>query len=171
MYRNDFIELHNNGSLPVDLGGYVLQSGLATASTWTAQQLPSVMVQPGQYFLIQEAGGSSTTQQELPAPDYIPTAGVLSISGTVGKIALTSATTGFTVACPLTTVPSSIFDLVGYGTGNCFEGTVMPALTNATAAIRNNGGCSDTNVNSADFTGAAPTPRNAGTDLHVCPCN
>lgn len=88
----------------------------------------------------------------------------------MGKIALTSVTTGFTVACPLTTVPSSIFDLVGYGTGNCFEGTVMPALTNATAAVRNDAGCSDTNVNSADFAVAAPTPRNSGTPVHVCTC-
>jgi hypothetical protein len=170
VYRNDFIELHNNGAVAVDLGGFVLQSGIATGSTWTAQQLPSVMVPAGGYFLIQEAGGSSTTQLELPTPDYVPTAGLLSISGTVGKIALTSAATGFIVACPLTTVPSSIFDLVGYGTGNCFEGTVMSALTNATAAARNDGGCSDTNVNSADFAVAAPAPRNSGTARHVCAC-
>jgi hypothetical protein len=169
VYRSDFIELHNNGAVAVDLGGFVLQSGIATGSTWTAQQLPSVMVQPGHYFLIQEAG-TSTTQLELPTPDYAPTTGLLSISGTVGKIALTSAATGFTVACPLTTVPSSIFDLVGYGTGNCFEGTVMSALTNGTAAIRNDGGCSDTNVNSADFSVAAPTPRNSNTPAHVCAC-
>lgn len=169
VYRSDFIELHNNGAVDVNLSSFVLQSGIATGSTWTAQQLPAKTVPPGGYFLIQEAG-TSTTQLELPTPDYIPPAGLLSISGTVGKIALTSVTTGFTVACPLTTVPSSIFDLVGYGTGNCFEGTVMPALTNATAAVRNDAGCSNTNVNSADFAVAAPTPRNAGTPVHVCAC-
>jgi hypothetical protein len=45
-------------------------------------------------------------------------------------------------------------------------------LTASTAAVRNDGGCADTNVNSADFSLVAPTTlHNSATPVHVCSCN
>jgi hypothetical protein len=172
VYRNDFIELHNSGGSPVDLTGYVLQSGIANLTTWTAQALSSAIIPPGGYLLIKEAGGTSMSQLELPAPDVTP-ANPFSLNGMNGKVALTLSATGFTVACPLTsTPPLPTTDLVGYGTtANCFEGAAATAvLTNATAAIRNDDGCLDNNVNSTDFTVTTPAPRNSTSPIHLCSC-
>lgn len=54
-----------------------------------------------------------------------------------------------------------IVDLVGYGNANFFEGSsAAPTLSNTTAAFRASGGAQDTDNNGADFTAAAPNPRN-----------
>jgi hypothetical protein len=172
VYRNDFIELHNIGGAPADLTGYAVQSGLATGATWNRQALPSAVIPPGGYFLIQEGGGTSMTQLELPTPDAAPP-GPLNLNGMNGKVALALSPTAFAVSCPLTSVPPlPVTDLVGYGpTANCFEGAAATAvLANATAAVRNDDGCSDTNANSADLAVAAPTPRNSASPVRVCSC-
>ncbi len=58
---------------------------------------------------------------------------------------------------------------MGYGGANFFENSPTPTLTNSTAAIRLNGGCTDTDINNADFaTGGAPTPRNTASPLSPC---
>ena len=49
-------------------------------------------------------------------------------------------------------------DFVGYGNANASEGGPAPALTNTTAAIRQAGGCADTNNNRADFSVGSPAP-------------
>jgi hypothetical protein len=115
---------------------------------------------------------------DLPDPDFTP-GSPFNLNGLNGKVALALSGTAFTGACPLTaTPPLATIDVVGYGTANCFEGTVVAAPGNANAAIRNDGGCSDTNVNSADFTIApvglpdAPiSPRNSASPRHVCSCS
>src|SRR5690606_38150224 len=58
----------------------------------------------------------------------------------------------------------------GFGTNaNCFEGSgPTPNLSNTTAAIRDDGGCVDTDDNSADFSVASPAPRNTASPVHVC---
>ncbi len=67
-----------------------------------------------------------------------------------GKVALVNSTTPLTGGCP---TDASIIDFVGFGSANCFEGSgATSVLSNTTAAIRNNNGCDDTDVNSADFT-------------------
>ena len=54
-------------------------------------------------------------------------------------------------------------ELVGYGTGTTFfEGAGPTAtLTNTTAALRKDAGCTDNDVNSTDFATGAPAPRNS----------
>ncbi|MBC7977349.1 MAG: lamin tail domain-containing protein, partial [Myxococcales bacterium] len=167
VFRNDFIELHNPGATPVDLTGLAVQYASALGTAWNAQALPSAIVPPGGYFLIQEGSGGSVTQPPLPDPDYAPATSLqLNMSGTSGKVALTSTIAPLVGACPL----AEAIDIVGYGTASCFEGSATPVLNNATAAIRNDGGCSDANVNTTDFTVATPVPRNGQTPANICAC-
>ncbi len=60
-YTNDFIEIFNRGNTAVSLNGMSVQYAAATSTTGNYQvtALPNVMLQPGQYFLIQEASGGA----------------------------------------------------------------------------------------------------------------
>ena len=78
------------------------------------------------------------------------------MSATSGKAALVNNSTALSGTCP-----TGMVDLVGFGTANCFEGTATASLSNTTAALRNGGGATDTDNNSADFTIGAPNPRNS----------
>jgi len=157
-YTHDFIELFNAGGAPVNITGWSVQYASATGTSWQVTALTGIL-QPGQYYLVQEAQGSGGTTP-LPTPDAI---GAIPMAATNGKVALVDTTTPLSGACPLGTV-----DFVGFGTANCSETAPTPALTNTTAAIRNNGGCTDTNNNSADFAIGAPTPRNSASSKNVC---
>src|SRR5579864_1217169 len=69
-YKNDFIEILNISSSPISLNGYSVQYA-ATAGSFSSSNLtllPNVTLQPGHYFLIQEAVGAGGTTN-LPSPD------------------------------------------------------------------------------------------------------
>jgi len=160
-YKNDFIELYNRGTSPVSLNGWSVQYTSATGATWTNQtNLPNVTLNPGYYYLIQEAAGTGVATA-LPTPDAT---GTINLSGTAGKVALCNNTIALTSASFTSTSPtgSSIVDFVGFGTtANNYEGTgSTPAPSNTTSILRNSGGLVDTNDNSKDFTTGNPTPRN-----------
>jgi len=165
-YQNDFIELHNPGAVPVSLAGMSLQYASAAGTSWTnLTLLPSIMVPPGGYVLVQEAGGT-TNGIPLPAPDV--TGGLINMSAASGKVALVGGTAALTGSCPL----ASAVDFVGYGAANCSEGTgTAPGLTNTTAALRGPAGkgCDDHDDNKMDFASGAPTPRNSATPAATCP--
>jgi len=161
-YKNDFIELFNRGSVAVSLNGWSVQYASATGTTWTNQtNLPDVILNPGQYFLIQEAAGNNGTT-DLPTPDAT---GTIIMSGTAGKVALCNNTTALTSADFTTFNPtgSSIVDFVGYGTtATNYEGnSPTSAPSNTTSIFRSSGGYVDTNLNSADFTTGTPNPKNS----------
>ncbi|HSB37510.1 MAG TPA: lamin tail domain-containing protein, partial [Gaiellaceae bacterium] len=162
-YKNDFIEVFNRGTAAVSLDGWSVQYASATGTgAWTQTPLGNVTLQPGQYYLVQEAQGAGGTV-DLPPPDAT---GTTPMSATAGKVALVSSTLPLSGACPS---DPSIADLVGYGTtANCSETSPAPTLTNTTADLRNNGGCLDTESNAADFTAGAPTPRNTASPLRDC---
>src|ERR687887_764320 len=71
-HTNDFIEIFNRGPAPLPLDGMSLQYASATgtgnfgANSGQLTEL-SGTIQPGRYFLVQEAGG--TVGSPLPAPD------------------------------------------------------------------------------------------------------
>ena len=176
-YTHDFIELFNRGSSPVSLAGWSLQYASATgtgnfgSSTTQLTELPAVSIQPGQYLLVQEAQGSGGTTA-LPSPD-VTDATPIAMSSTAGKVALVSSATG--LGCNGGSTPCTpaqlalIVDLVGYGSANFFEGSAAaPALTNSTAALRNNAGCMETDQNGDDFSFGSPDPRNTASPFHSC---
>ncbi|MCL9806062.1 lamin tail domain-containing protein [Flavobacterium amniphilum] len=180
-YTNDFIELFNRGTAAVSLNGWSVQytstAGPAAAPNnfWFMTPLPNVTLQPGQYFLIQQGGGA--TGSALPTPDANganpgtlgsngAATGAIAMASANGKVILVNSTTQETTSNPS---GANIIDKVGYGSANAFEGAgATGALSNTTAAIRNTGGCIDTDSNSADFTVATPTPRNTATTLSPC---
>jgi Zn-dependent protease len=191
-YRNDFIEIFNRGTTTIDFAvtPYAVQYAGATAAFGTANtktDLTTGTIAPGQYFLIQEAGGT-TNGVVLPTPDAT---GNIAMAATGGKIALVlGATPVATTSCPgddaaPPTNPSgtNIIDFVAYGSGantpNCFEGAGPAAFSTSTAGgldpdarsiIRTNS-CVDNNNNSADFSNptTAPVARNTATTPASCP--
>ena len=162
-YTNDFVELFNRGAAAVSLNGWSVQynSAASTTTTWQVTNLTNVTLQPGQYYLIQEALGAGGTTP-LPTPDVI---GTIALSATAGKVALVNNTTAFNIQCP-----TGLIDLVGFGTtANCFEGTgPTPAPSNTTAVLRAANGCTDADQNATDFATGAPNPRNTATALNPC---
>jgi hypothetical protein len=160
-YTNDFIEIFNRGSVAQDLTGWSVQYASAAGTTWAVTNLTSVILQPGQYFLIQQAAGA-TPSNPLPTPDAT---GTIAMAGASGKVILVNTTTAQTGADP---TGSQIIDKVGYGTANGNETASMSALSNTTSGLRLLAGCTDTDNNSADFVTGAPNPRNTATTLNVC---
>lgn len=169
----DFVELFNRGDAPATLSGMSLQYASATGTGNLGNGATQILVlagtlQPGQYLLVQMAGTSGTTL--TPAPDLI---GTINLAGASGKIALVNSTTS--LGCNGGSTPCSaaqtalIVDLVGFGGANFFEGAgATPTLSNATAALRGNAGCTDTDNNSSDFVAGTPAPRNSTSPLKSC---
>ena len=165
-YRNDFIEIFNRGNVAVSLNGWSVQYSSDTGTTWSVTNLTNVSLQPGQYYLVQEAGGV-TNGVALPTPDAT---GTIAMAAGAGKVALVNSTTALTGSCPAS---ATILDLVGYGTtASCFEGSGRaPAPSNTTSDSRANGGCTDTGNNNTDFAAGAPNPRNTLSTLAPCSCS
>jgi uncharacterized protein len=175
-YTHDYVELFNRGTAPVNIGGWSIQYASATgtgnfgANSGQLTELPNVSIAAGQYFLVQQAGGS--TGVALPTPDYVDPAPI-NMAAASGKVALVTGTTslgcnGGSTACSAEQL-ARILDLVGYGSANFYEGSgAAPTLSNTTAALRADSGCKDTDDNAADFTARAPTPRNSATTAYLC---
>jgi DNA/RNA endonuclease G (NUC1) len=179
-YRNDFIELFNRSTADVDVSGWSVQYASA-AGSFTAATPISGTIPAGRYLLVQEAAGANASATPLPAPDAT---GTIAMSATAGKVALVRGTAA--LACGATgTSPSpcpaaklaTVADLVGYGTATLFEGTNGPAtgLSNTTAGLRWDSGCTDTDDNRSDFivpappdVPAAPDPKNSTTPFVDC---
>jgi hypothetical protein len=170
-FSSKFVELFNRATTPAELSGWSIQYASATGTgnfSAAVVPLPSVSLPAGGYFLVQLAGGANGSP--LPTPDAI---GTINPAASAGKVILASTATG--LACNGGSNPcsadqlSAIVDLVGYGSANFFEGSAAaPALSNTTAALRANGGCTDTDDNLADFSASAPAPRNSDSPTNPC---
>ncbi len=167
-FQNDYVELFNPTGASVAVNGWSLQYASAAGTTWSVALL-SGTIQSGGYFLVKLASGGAVGAA-LPTPDVTP-ANAINMSGTSGKIALVSSTTAIAsgTACPIGA--ATLVDFVGFGTTsvNCTEGTgTFANLSATTAAFRKSNGCTDTDVNSADFTVTTASPRNSATALNFC---
>jgi len=165
--KNDFVELFNRGTQTVSLTGWFVHYTSAASGTWTASNSPTALsgtIAPGRYYLVQEAAGASGTV-DLPAADAV---GNIAMGATGGRVALVGAAGGLS-GCPSGTF---LADFVGYGAAaTCFEGSgPTPSTSNTSSVVRANGGCTDTNNNSADFSVVAQplTPRNSATPANTC---
>ena len=161
VYRNDFIEIFNRDAAPVSLDGWSVQYASASGASWAVTPLPNVTLQAGQYLLVQQGMGTGGTAS-LPTPEA---SGTTAMSATAGKVVLASTTSAVANA----NAPG-VVDLVGFGsTANAFEGAgPSVAPSNTSAILRAGNGCTDSDDNAANFTSAAPTPRNGSTALNVC---
>lgn len=167
-YKNDFIELFNRSGAPVSLNGWSVQYASATGSSWQVTNLGNVTLQPGQYYLVQEAAGTGGSVA-LPTPDAT---GSINMSGTAGKVALVSGTAALSCGAAGNSCigNAAVRDFVGFGsTATNFEGTApTTAPSNTTAVIRSLGGCVDSDNNVADFSAAAPAPRTSASPTSAC---
>ena len=157
--RSDFVELHNNGTSAVDLSGWSVQYASSTGASWQVTPLNG-SIAPGGYYLVKQADGTGGTVS-LPTPDAT---GTIAMAGGAGKVALSSGASALSGTCPAN------IDFVGFGSAaNCAEGSAPTATLSATtAALRADGGCTDSNNNGADFTAGAPAPRNSASAPNVC---
>src|SRR5258708_7521482 len=116
-YKNDFIEIFNRGTSAVNVSGWSVQYASSGGSSWTKTNL-SGTIQPGHYYLVQEAQGAGGTTN-LPTPDAT---GTITMSATSAKVALVNNQTLLT--CSTSCLPNShAVDFVGYGSlASRFEG-------------------------------------------------
>jgi DNA/RNA endonuclease G (NUC1) len=167
-YKNDFIEIFNPTAAPISLSGWSVQYGSNAGTTWTPTAL-SGTVQPGQYYLIQLAAGTTAGggTEPLPTPDATNTT---NMSGSNAKVILASQTAALTGACP---IGATVVDRIAYGSTNCgltsaWAQTPTANLTNAQSAKRNDNGCAYAADAGTVFTNGAPTPRNTASPLNPC---
>jgi DNA/RNA endonuclease G (NUC1) len=160
---NDFIEIHNNGSVDASVDGWSVQYASAAGTSWQVTPIQGTIA-AGQYLLVQESKGTGGTL-ELPTPDAT---GTIAMSATAGKVALVKTITP--LSCGTSCNRADIADLVGFGsTASAFEGAgPTSGLSNTTAATRKSSGCSDTDNNNADFAVGAPSPRNTKSAPVTC---
>jgi hypothetical protein len=165
-FTNDFVELVNRGSAPVDVSGWTVQYASAAATTWQSTAL-SGSIQPGRYYLVQLAS-TAAVGAPLPAPDAT---GTTNLAASGGKVALVRGGTNLICGATAGSCASdtSIEDFVGYGSASDYEGTgPAPALSATTADFRSAAGCSDTNANATDFATAQPLPRDSSSAAAAC---
>ena len=163
-FRNDYVELFNAGSVTVDLASWTVQYATAAGATWQATALAGTIA-PGRSYLVQLASNADVGAT-LPTPDAT---GTSNLGAASGKIALVPGAAPLTCGASAGSCSGLVEDLVGYGDASDFEGSgSAAALSNTTAGLRSDGGCTDTNDNAADFTAATPAPRNSASPAHLC---
>ncbi|MBW3522512.1 MULTISPECIES: lamin tail domain-containing protein [unclassified Chryseobacterium] len=168
---NDFIELKNIGSSTASLNGATIQYASSSGTFTQYNNLPSITLNPGQTYLIQQGSDGLGGLINLLNPNLIvtvllnldgsPSVGVgVGLALTSGKVALASNATPVTGP-----TAANVLDFVGYGSANQFEGTgAAPSPTILNSISRTSG---DTNNNSVDFTISLPTPQATSGTLAV----
>jgi trimeric autotransporter adhesin len=148
-YTNDYVEVFNRSAATIDVSGYTVTYFSAGGGNGGSVNLSGSLT-PGQYFLIRMGGGANGSA--LPTFDASNTN--INMSATTGRVDLL--------------VGSTLIDRVGFGSPNAAEGTAATAPTVANALFRANGGCTDTDDNSADFAAAPAAPRNTASGTNNC---
>lgn len=167
-YLRDYVEIFNSSSADIDISGYALEYGSATGNWGSATTnyfvFPAGAKVKACGYLLVECGATGTAGTTLPVTaDYVTSA--ISASATNGKMGLFSQLNS-AIACGSET---GLIDKVSYGTANCAEGTAVAALNATSVAVRNNGGLTDTDSNSADFTNTSTgtaLPRNSASAIN-----
>ncbi len=158
-YRNDFVELFNPSPNAINVSTWSVQYASSSGTSWQVVNLTGT-IQPYRYYLVQLASGGAVGIL-LPTAD---TTGGVNISASQGKIALASSQTALSGSNPIG--GATVVDFVGFGSANAFEGSAAaggaPSGNNITSVLRKNGGFTDSNNNTNDFTIVSPpTPRNS----------
>jgi 5'-nucleotidase len=158
--RNDFIELYNPGTAPIDLATWSVQYASSTGTSWSRTNLTG-SIPPGKTYVVKQAAGANTSVPEVTGD----VTGTIAMSGTSGKVALVNnqgtlptTCTGIVGATPCS-ARTDVVDFVGYGTSaNDYAGSgATPTLTNSTSASRDAAHTNTAN-NATDFVAGPPTP-------------
>lgn len=149
--NDEFVELHNGGASPVDVGGYTFQGSNASGTVGTRATLPAgTQIAPGCYLLLTNTASNGYSGSVTGDVDY--KTGVTDTGG----LALVDA-------------GGNIVDQVGLSTGSAFgEGTRLDSLGSSNQdrsyarKTDSSGGVQDTDDNAADFSVVSPSvPHNS----------
>lgn len=169
-YKADYVELHNTSTTSQDISGFKLLYGSRTGTLGSLASnrfsFPAGTIIPaGGYLLIANNPADTMSGAQLPVvADHFFT---FAMSKNNGKVAL--GTSAMLDLVDLAGQPAAaVIDFVGYGTAEEFETAAAAGLDSLTAAYRNNNGCDDTDNNQADFSNAAPLPRNSTSPVNIC---
>ncbi|HEV7681605.1 MAG TPA: Calx-beta domain-containing protein [Pyrinomonadaceae bacterium] len=166
-YKYNYIELFNRSNRNASINGWPFAFASATGDFNLQVGFVSsggIGIGAGQYLLIR-MGPDNGSGAPLPVtPDFTLSENI-QLSG---KVAFSRPSVFISSPCPLPN--SNIIDFVGFGAAaNCFEGAAPVAnLSSTTAAVRLNGGCTDTDGNANDFVVGAPIPRNSSSVRNFC---
>ncbi|TCC49736.1 nuclease [Kribbella capetownensis] len=153
-YTNDFIELTNNGTAPIDVSGWSVQYASATGSSWQVTDLAG-SIAPGAAYLVQEGAGAGSGQP-MPAPDAT---GSIMMAAGAGKVALVTNQTALACGTSACHDAAGVKDFVGYGsTASDSETSPAPGLSNTTSATRKVP-TQDADNNGAEFAAVNPSPK------------
>ncbi|MEP6649280.1 MAG: endonuclease/exonuclease/phosphatase family protein [Lapillicoccus sp.] len=154
-FRNDFIELYNNGATAVDLSTWSVQYASAAGTTWTNKTDLTGSIQSKSSFLIAEASNAAVGTV-LPSPNV---SGSIAMAAGTGKVALVNNASALSCADGCDSAPG-VVDFVGYGTStNDFAGAgPTGGLSATTSAQRTLAPFTNTGNNASDFTVSTPTP-------------
>ena len=177
-YQQDFVEIFNRGTEPVDMNGYGLHVTLDSnpvPGTMFVRFVSTrgIVIQPGRYLLI-AFKGDGADGQPLPTPDFdlsasLPVPVPANLHPTTGLVVLLTRDGSFQ-GCP-TSQSTGVVDYVGYGaTALCYEGGAGPAPAPALteSLMRYSEGCTDTNLNANDLRLSPVLPRNSGWSGTLC---
>lgn len=164
-FSHDFIVLHNMADVATPLDGWTLQFHNGP-TPWTsvdlAAQNPALELAAGGYLLVR-LGTSGQLGTQLPAPD------VVGPQLDIGATSLVVAVMHDDALLPQDSCPDNASDLFGTKGAGCSEGGAEfggPGFDQAFVRA----GCTDTQVNSADFSSAAAGPvENSATAASICP--
>jgi hypothetical protein len=182
-YQQDYVEIFNSGGTAVDVSNWAIVYGSSTGtwnnaggSTFSSNFVfpAGTSIQPCGYLLVafklSTATYTGTDLNTVVTPDFTSNVTPITMSGTNGKVMLTTSLPGTAVACGSEGV--TIVDKVAYGpSSTCAEGTSTASLTTTSGDVRNGGGLTDSDNNSADFTvTAAPVPHNSAVSQRNVNC-
>ncbi len=145
--RNDYIELFNTSSEPVDLTGWSVaywSKSRPEGSEPTGTTPLSGSIAAGTHYLVQEDAGANADAEALPTPDAT---GSIAMSSSGARVAVLDA-------------DGNVVDLLGWGGAAWYEGAPAAGTSNTTSSART-AVCFDTDNNAADFATGAPTPENS----------
>jgi hypothetical protein len=161
----DYVVLFNRGSGSASLDGWSLQYAAASGETWRVTVLGGELPAGGTSLIALAAGDAGAA---LPAPDV---EGTSALSASSGKLALVESTVplgcGAGAGCA---TAAGVRDFVGYGPdAGAFAGTgPAPSPGKTQALLRQDGGCTDTGANAADFVLGPPSPPTAARPARPC---
>ncbi len=156
-FQSDFVELFNPTANTINLSTWSVQYASANGTTWSVGNLRS-SIAPYNYYLVRMFTGVNGSS--IPTGDATNT---INLNATSGKVALVNNQIAL-IGNPI--MFDSVIDFVGFGTANAFEGTApapgAPSGNNTVSILRKNGGYTDANDNTNDFTTLTPpAPRNS----------
>lgn len=127
-FKYDYIVLKNIGDKPQDLTGWSVQYASATGNKYNNKTELQGQIEPGEFYLIQEAAGNNEAKDLPRTPDVI---GKITMSASKFKLALANSTETITDKNS-----PQVVDFIGAGSANEFLGDNPAQKASNVSSIR-----------------------------------